>query len=295
MKIRFSSDGAHLLDRATGLNMLLDEVRFDQEHISKAPRQLSIAVTNKCNLQCQFCYVPKTQSEIPLKNLINWIEELEENGCLGIGFGGGEPTLYDGLPDACKYITQHTGMAVSFTTNCHELCSSLVDKLSGNINFIRVSMDGVGKVYEQIRGCSFDSFCKNLHMLKNVAPFGINCVINSQTIAYIDEIASFAENIGATELLLLPEHQSKTNSGIDQLTLCKLKEWINKFNSSLKLSISGDYRCDIPICNPLTNESSIEGFAHVTAESILKLSSFDSSGVKITPKGILHALSHLAS
>lgn len=51
-KIRLSEAGVHLFDRVSGLNVLLDEVDVPQEQVSPAPRYLSVALTNACELRC---------------------------------------------------------------------------------------------------------------------------------------------------------------------------------------------------------------------------------------------------
>ncbi len=58
-KQRRSPAGLHLFDRTTGLNILLDEIRVPASLWSRAPRQVSIALTNRCDLTCDHCYAPK--------------------------------------------------------------------------------------------------------------------------------------------------------------------------------------------------------------------------------------------
>jgi MoaA/NifB/PqqE/SkfB family radical SAM enzyme len=49
---------------------------------------------NKCDLACSYCYAPKNRAALNVANVISWLDELDANGCLGIGLGGGESTLY---------------------------------------------------------------------------------------------------------------------------------------------------------------------------------------------------------
>src|ERR1019366_6247884 len=58
-KIRLSEAGVHLFDRVSGLNVLLDEVEVPAAQVSRAPRYLSVALTNACELRCAYCYAPK--------------------------------------------------------------------------------------------------------------------------------------------------------------------------------------------------------------------------------------------
>ncbi|WP_157431588.1 hypothetical protein [Actinomadura hibisca] len=58
-KVRLSEAGMHLFDRNTGLNILLDEVAVPPAQVSRAPRYLSVALTNACELRSSYCYAPK--------------------------------------------------------------------------------------------------------------------------------------------------------------------------------------------------------------------------------------------
>lgn len=52
LKVRPGPSGLHIFDRETGLNILLDEVRVPLEGWAAAPRQVSVALTNACDLSC---------------------------------------------------------------------------------------------------------------------------------------------------------------------------------------------------------------------------------------------------
>jgi sulfatase maturation enzyme AslB (radical SAM superfamily) len=93
IKARLGSDGIHLFDRQSGVNILLDEVHVPVEERSRAPRFVSFALTNLCDLACAFCYAPKYPATLDFDHIVRWARELDKNGTLGIGFGGGEPTL----------------------------------------------------------------------------------------------------------------------------------------------------------------------------------------------------------
>src|SRR5665213_1796872 len=61
LRMRYGPAGVHLFDRASGVNLLLDELPVPPELWSLAPRQVSIALTNACDLDCPYCYAPKTR------------------------------------------------------------------------------------------------------------------------------------------------------------------------------------------------------------------------------------------
>src|SRR5947208_772980 len=110
-KVRPGPSGVHLFNRSIGLNVLLDELAVPPECWSRAPRQVSIALTNACDLHCPYCFAPKHSACARFELVTRWLTELDENGTLGVGFGGGEPTLYRRFAELCLYATQNTGLA----------------------------------------------------------------------------------------------------------------------------------------------------------------------------------------
>lgn len=55
MIVRNDLDGVLLFDKKTGLNVLLDEDKPSK--VDLAPRHVSIALTENCNLMCNQCYI----------------------------------------------------------------------------------------------------------------------------------------------------------------------------------------------------------------------------------------------
>jgi MoaA/NifB/PqqE/SkfB family radical SAM enzyme len=293
-KTRAGPDGLHLFDRTTGWNVLLDEVRVPPAMWSAAPRQISVALTNSCNLSCPHCYAPKHAAKLPRQPLLSWLRELDAHGCLGVGFGGGEPTLYRGFARLCRSTVDSTGLAVTFTTHGHTFNGRLASELAGCVHFIRVSMDGVGARYETLRGRTFSSFCEHLRVIRDVAPFGINFVVNALTLQDLDAAVTLAGNQGAAELLLLPEQPVRGRGGIDATTTEALQRWVRSYQGEVRLSVSEAGACGLPTCDPLPGERGLRAYAHIDASGVLKRSSYDSVGVHIGPEGVMRTLQTLS-
>lgn len=292
-KIRVGPSGIHLFNRITGINILLDEVVLPSSKWSLAPRQVSIALTNACDLRCFHCYAPKSPAMLDFEQLKKWLIELDESGCVGVGFGGGEPTLYPKLPELCSFVVRETNLAAIVTTHAHRLSGKLLEKLSGNIHFIRVSMDGVGSTYEYFRGRSFNKLLERITDISKRIKFGINYLVNSRTINDLDEALNIAMNLGASEILLIPEVAVRKGRAIDNASLKKLKNWVNTYQGSVRLAISRRDAEGFPTCNPFYNELDLSGFAHIDATGILKTTSYHTRGIRIDDSGVLAALSNL--
>lgn len=292
-KVRVGPAGLHFFNRTTGINFLVDEITPPTCTWSAAPRHVSVALTNACDLACSHCYAPKNPALLAFDRLKNWLTDLDTNGCIGVGFGGGEPTLYPRLAELCSYATKMTNMAVTLTTHAHGLSDQLLNKLTGNLHFVRVSMDGVGQTYESIRCRPFDVLLERITAIRRIVRFGINYVVNSKTIGDLDAAVLLAADHGASEFLMLPEEPLGRGDGIDNKTMITLRKWVDGYRGNVPLAVSEGNADGFPICNPLNAEMGLSAFAHIDASGILKRTSYDTDGIPICDKGIMDALSEL--
>lgn len=293
-KFRYTTDGIYYFNRSTGLNILFDELTCKPEIISKAPRQVSIALTNICDLNCHHCYAPKSSHSLNNSLLTNWLMELDANGCTGVSFGGGEPTLYPDLISICNFVTRSTSMAVTLTTHGHNINKELVQDLRSNVNFIRISMDGIYETYESYRHRAFSELLDSIKMVSSAIPFGINYLVNRNTIDEIDEAIAIAEDLHCSEFLLLPEVSVNGAGGIDSQTKNGLMKWINSYKGRIPLTVSKVSSSGLPIADPFTSETGLLSYSHLDAKGFIKSSSFIDYGVKIGNEGIMHALEVLS-
>jgi MoaA/NifB/PqqE/SkfB family radical SAM enzyme len=292
-KQRFSGAGVHLFDRKTGLNVLFDEIAVPAALHSRAPRQISIALTNRCDLACAHCYAPKSRDELRFDTVTRWLAEFDVAGTLGVGFGGGEPTLHPEFMEFCQYAARETRLSVSFTTHGHHVDAEMADHLRGSIHFIRVSMDGVGVTYESIRHRSFSKLIKHLAHVRAISRFGVNVVINERTLPELDEVARVSADAGACELLLLPQMPVRSVLAASVDTLQGLRRWVEGYKGALNLCINESSAEGFPTCDPLVQERGLRAYAHIDATGVLKPSSYADTGVQLGDGDVLRALAQL--
>jgi MoaA/NifB/PqqE/SkfB family radical SAM enzyme len=292
-KQRHSAAGLHLFDRTTGLNVLLDEVRIPVSLWSRAPRQISIALTNRCDLACSHCYAPKSRNELPYDLITRWLTELDTHGTLGVGFGGGEPTLYPRFVELCHHTAQKTRLSVTFTTHGHHIDETMAARLRGSVHFIRVSMDGTGALYEAIRRRPFRNLQARLKLARSISRFGINIVVNERTLSDLDNSAAVAADAGACELLLLPQIPVRRARGIAPGALQELRCWVEAYRGPLRLCINQASAEGFPTCDPLIEERGLRSYAHIDAAGVLKPSSYHATGVSLGEDSVLKALNQL--
>ena len=284
---RLTSNGVHLFNRESGLNVLLDEI--PTANLSEAPANVSIALTGRCNLHCQHCFVPKSDRELPYDRLLEWLQELDDNGCLGVGFGGGEPLLYSRIVEVCDFVHTKTKMACTMTTNGVLLNDKMISRLSHSLNFCRISMDGVGKTHGTLRGTSFESLLSVIHKTVKSIKVGINYLVNDLTIGELDRAAQIAEQEGISELLLLPEVSTNSELNVSDACMCQLKKWVEDYDGPIPIRVSETIMDVFPNAVALPGDKSCRAYMHIDCNGILKSTSFSSSGVKIAD-GLIRSL-----
>jgi len=218
---------------------------------------------------------------------------LDAHGCLGVGFGGGEPTLHPEFVDVCRNATEKTGLAVTFTTHALRINASLAQALVGSVHFVRVSMDGVGRTYETVRERPFADFLRGLDAVRSIARFGLNVVVNRATVFDLDAVATMAAVVGATELLLLPEQPVRGRGGIDAQSRDRLTRWVVAYNGPVPLAVSEAGASGLPTCDPFPQETGLRAYAHIDASGMLKRTSFTDAGVPVGGRAVMCALEEL--
>ncbi|GAA1435935.1 hypothetical protein GCM10009641_33340 [Mycobacterium cookii] len=294
MKIRLGPDGMHVFDRRTGLNVLLDEIEPPKRAWATAPRQVSVAVTNACDLACSYCYAPKHRAVLEKSDVFRWMDELDQAGALGVGFGGGEPTLYRHLPEVCAHAAEKTDLAVTMTTHGLRWNADLISRLRGTVNFVRVSVDGVGSTYERLRGRSFTQLRAALDAIAGDFRWGINTVINQDTIGDLDALVAVAAEHGASEFLLLPEQPTGGTTGAGEETLRVLQEWVAAYTGPVPLATSAQAELGVSTADALPREVGLRSYAHIDASGTARASSYAARGVRIGEDGVIAALEQLA-
>lgn len=291
MKLRCESRGLHFYDRVSGYHVLLDEKSVPRELWSRAPSLVSVALTNVCDLACEFCYAPKTAHHLAFNDLLRWCKELDALGTLEVAFGGGEPTLYRELPELCAAIWEQTGLGISITTHGHHLTPDLIDRLRGNVSIIRVSVDAPEPTYSAIRGRPLSRIEQNVEAIGGRIPVGVNTVVNSVTLEHLDKLAPLVERWRATDWLLLPE----TRGGRFTLTpgeWDRLSDWLTANVRRLQLNVT--YEARPHLRRPfLFDEEPDQDYVHISADGYLRLCSYERGGALLKGRTLDDALGEL--
>lgn len=146
----------------SGLNELAYRLK-----LKIVPRLVSLTIepTNICNFRCVMC--PVNNGMKRKKGLINFElfkKLIDENPSLEfvLLFHWGEPLLYPKIFEMIEYAG-NKGIKPILTTNSSRFTPEIIKKIvNSKLDRITVSMDGIGKTYEKIRGYPFRKVEKNV-------------------------------------------------------------------------------------------------------------------------------------
>lgn len=189
------------------------------------PEHVYFSLTNRCNLQCRMCDIYKNpdskeneQSTSEVKAIIAQIKNMSINHII---FSGGEPLLRHDVLDLVEFaVAKGIGM-VDIITNGTLLKDKSIKKIiKSKLNHITISLDGLGKINDEIRGKGvFEKAQLNMDKLnyykaKYAAEFptvGINFTIMNNNLEHILPIIEFARAKKCNILVLQPLLFDNTN------------------------------------------------------------------------------------
>ncbi len=131
----------------------------ENQYVSEWPLLVDIETSSICNLKCPMCYTiteqfkekvcAKLMSDELFYKIIDEISGKVYAVRLSLR---GEPTLHPQLMKFIKYAKEKGIMEVSFLTNGSHLSDDYIRELiSAGVDWITVSIDGLGEKYENIR------------------------------------------------------------------------------------------------------------------------------------------------
>lgn len=134
------------------------------------PGDIWIHVSDKCNLQCPFCYSNSTSKEnfsIDVDKVLKFLEGVPEEKRVGIIISGGEPFLFEELPRLVQGIKElkysHIVVITNGTTG-EEMYADVIPY----INTLQISLDGTtADIHDVTRGKgSFEKVCRKLELAR---------------------------------------------------------------------------------------------------------------------------------
>ena len=164
---------------------------------------ISIELTNRCNLSCDHCFTGRHggSDDLPLDILQKVLDEGKANGFDHVSFTGGDPTVHAQFPEVLR-LTHKAGYKFSFVTNgwnfptiyhhilpCRDLLLAIVFSLDGATEGTHDQLRGAGSYRRVMRAMSI---CVALDL-----PFYINMVVTAHNRDELEDMVQLATKLGA--------------------------------------------------------------------------------------------------
>lgn len=172
-------------------------------------RIVQIHPTRKCNLSCKHCYSsssPQATDTLEPSILKYALDDLVAEGYEWVSFSGGEPLVYEPLPEILDYA-QQINMHTTLVTNGMLLAGARLDAIEFNNNGLVLSLDGTPESHNHMRNSprAFESMEKNLSELRRRSmKFAFLFTLTQHNLDELPWVAEFCEKAGATGLIVHP-------------------------------------------------------------------------------------------
>ncbi len=221
------------------------------------PLICGLAITDNCNLKCRHCRVAnRGMKDLSFEEAMTAIHSFYKKGGRSLYIEGGEPFLWHdrqyNLDDIVEYSQKMGFLTVVIYTN-----GTIPIKTSADTVF--VSIDGLQKTHDFLRGDTFEKIIKNIQESKHPSLY-INYTINSYN---RDEIGEFCEDVNAiNQIRGIFFYFHTPYYGYDDLyiepierneILLKLLSYKKKYKilnsrAGLKSAINNDWKRPLDIC-----------------------------------------------
>lgn len=176
-----------------------------RDHL-RAPINLSIYPSMKCQLDCTFCFVTEEKWRIKEETEVaRWASLVSDAKAAGVPFLsilGGEPTLFGGFLDLLVQI-EGIGIKTTFTTNGLRLTDELVSFLAGS-NWITPVISIQSLDEGQNRQTTGISVSKPLQAIATLREAGVSCRVNAvytgQSVRQFEELIRLCDSLGVEKV-----------------------------------------------------------------------------------------------
>jgi MoaA/NifB/PqqE/SkfB family radical SAM enzyme len=168
-----------------GIKYIIDHQIFN----SNTPLICGLVVTNRCNLRCRHCRVVNRKSDdLSFEEISAAINSFYQQGGRSLYLEGGEPFIWRDRQYTLEDIVEHSHKIGFFTTIIY---TNGTFPLQTSADTVFISIDGLEKTHDFLRGETFNRIMKNIHESEHPSLY-INYTINQYN---KDEIQEFCEHI----------------------------------------------------------------------------------------------------
>jgi len=157
-------------------------------------------LTRRCNLRCAHCYADATDKPQPGEMTTvegkRLIDDLTDFGVPVLLFSGGEPLLREDLFELTAYAAGK-GIRCVLSTNGTLITPEVAEHINAaGFSYVGVSLDGVGKVHDKIRGKkgAFEEALEGIRRCRDAGiPVGLRFTVHAMNVDELPAIFDLAE------------------------------------------------------------------------------------------------------
>ncbi len=115
--------------------------------LMRTPNKVDIAITNRCNLRCRYCYhfesAGDVEGDLPAAEWLQFFEELNRCAVTEVTLAGGEPFIREDLKEIISGIVRNR-MRFAILSNGTLIDDEMAAFLASTkrCNYVQVSIDG---------------------------------------------------------------------------------------------------------------------------------------------------------
>ncbi|MBN1046539.1 radical SAM protein [Clostridium botulinum] len=184
------------------------EVLFEKV-ITRKIKDVSFAITHRCNLKCSHCIVDADYGgqadKYDTQTLCNLLDKVIKVNPETIVLTGGEPLIRKDFLTILKHVRNNYSGNITLMTNGTLLNKDNINIIKDLVSNIDISLDGADEEScSRIRGMGvFNKVIKNIKLLKNSGfdKISISMVLSENNSFYIDEFFELNKSLGTHPML----------------------------------------------------------------------------------------------
>jgi len=171
----------------------------------RAPLSTTLEITNRCNLNCLYCFAYATKrQDIPTEKAIEIIDSLLDAGVYRIEISGGEPFLHPGIFKILEHVQKRDTPKWSVSTNGVLFTNDqFVNRLRSVVepeelvHHFQISIDShIPKYNEMTRGRSMEVLNGIRNLLDAGFQITIATVVHKRNVSVADQIIDYFYPLG---------------------------------------------------------------------------------------------------
>jgi MoaA/NifB/PqqE/SkfB family radical SAM enzyme len=169
-----------------------------------------LILTGRCNFRCPYCRSVGGQ-DLPFPDARDTVALWASQGLRNIRFSGGEPTLYEKLPQLVSFSRALGIERIAISTNGSADAIVYEDLRLRGVNDFSISLDACcsedGDRMAGGRKGSFEKVVENIRALAGKTYVTVGVVLTADNQFATEEIIKFADGLGVSDIRVIPAAQ----------------------------------------------------------------------------------------